>query len=167
VSTVPQAFSPEADAKITEIVARYPMRMAALIPVLYLAQKEFGYLTAQVLSLVARRLDVPEAKVVHTATFYTMLHKRPIGRHHVQICHNIACYLRGADRLFEVAEHKLGIRHGETTADHQFTLWGVECLAACGTAPCAQINEEYHENLTPERLGRLLDSLGAPAGGTP
>ena len=153
------AFSPEADREIDAIVARYPERMAALIPVLYVAQGEFGYLTQQVLDLVAQRLDLPPAKVLHTATFYTMLHKKPVGRHHLQVCRNISCYLRGCDSLMAVIERKLGIGPGETTADKKFTLEGVECLAACGTAPVVRVNETYHEGMTPEKLEALIDEL--------
>ncbi len=155
------AFSPAAEQRIDDLVKRYPDRQGALIPVLYVAQREFGYLTSEALALVARRLDLPETKVLTTATFYTMLRKRPVGRYHLQICHNVACYLRGSDELVAVAKKKLGIGMGETTPDKLFTLEGVECLAACGTAPALQVNEDYHEDMTPEQLERLIDELRA------
>ena len=155
------AFTSEVDQEIDAIVGRYPERMAALIPVLFLAQREFGYLTQEVLELVAARLDVPPAKVLNTATFYTMLHKRPVGRHHVQVCKTLSCFLRGADRLTDCASKKLGIAPGETTPDKGFTLEQVECLAACGTAPVVRVNETYHEEMNTERLETLLDQLAA------
>ncbi len=117
-------FSPEAERRVVEILARYPadQKMAALIPVLYLAQEEFGYLTVDVMSLVAERLSLPATQVLNTATFYSMLRKRPVGRHHVQICTNVSCWLRGADDILAQARRKLGICLGETTEDRMFTL---------------------------------------------
>lgn len=159
------AFSDEADRKIQNIVGRYPTRYAALIPVLYVAQHEFGYLNTDALELVAARLDLPAAKVINTATFYTMLHKKPIGRIHLQVCKNISCYLRGSDKLVECIKSELGIGLGETTSDKQFTLSGVECLAACGTAPVVQVNEDYHESMNAETMRTLIRGL-ASGGGT-
>ncbi|MGM0574723.1 MAG: NADH-quinone oxidoreductase subunit NuoE [Myxococcota bacterium] len=155
------AFSAEADREIDEILGRYPQRMASLIPVLYVAQREFGYLTREVLELVANRLGVPAAKVLNTATFYTMLHKKPVGQWHLQVCKTLSCYLRGSDGIVERVEKKLGIRPGESTPDKKFTLETVECLAACGTAPVMRVNDVYHEGLTPEKLDALLDELAS------
>ncbi len=162
------AFSPEADREISEIIDRYPDRAAALIPVLFVAQDEFAYLSKEVLELVARRLELPTVTVLYTATFYTMLRKEPVGQHHVQICRTLSCYLRGADQLAALAQRKLGIRVGETTGDGKFTLEGVECLAACGTAPVVRVNDVYHESMTPESFEALLDRLAEepPAAGT-
>ncbi len=153
------AFSPEAERQIDAICARYPDRYAALIPTLYVAQREFGYLTAEAMSLVATRLELPEAKVINTATFYTMLRKKPVGRYHLQVCKNVACYLRGSDNIFDAIQKKLGIGVGETTADNKFTLEAVECLASCGTGPAMMVNEDYHERLTPASVEALLDDL--------
>jgi len=153
------SFSPEADAEIVAILERYPTRLAALIPTLWVAQRRFGYLTEEALELVARRLDLPPAKVIATATFYTMFHKRPVGRLHIQVCKNISCYLRGSDAVTRCAEEKTGLRPGETSEDGRFTLEEVECLAACGRAPVVQINEDYHEWQTPEAFAALLDRL--------
>lgn len=154
---MPIAFSGEADAQIAELLQRYPEPRAALLPALWVAQRQFGYLTIEVMKLVATRLGIPESHVVSTATFYTMFHKRPIGRCHVQICKNISCYLRGADELFDVVDKKLGIGHGETSRDNAFTLEGVECLAACGRAPVVRMDEDYHEWVTPEDMAALLE----------
>lgn len=153
------AFGPDVDREIDAIVARYPNRMAALIPVLYVAQREFEVLSRGVLDLVARRLDLPAAKVLNTATFYTMFFKERVGRIHVQVCRNISCYLRGCDGLMAVMAEKLGLEPGQVSEDGQFSLEGVECLAACGTAPIVRINETYHEALSPEAFSLLLDDL--------
>ena len=155
------AFAPEVDKEIADIVGRYPERQAALIPVLWVAQREFGYLNTEAMELVADRLELPPAKVITTATFYTMFHKKPVGRYHLQLCRTLSCYLRGSDALEECVHQKLGIRHGETTADKKFSLEEVECLAYCGTAPVVQINRDVHENLTAESFGKLIDDLAA------
>jgi NADH-quinone oxidoreductase subunit E len=153
------AFSPEADREITEIIGRYPDRAAALIPVLFVAQDAFGHLHEPVLELVAKRLELSAAKVLNTATFYTMLRKAPVGTHHVQVCQTLSCYLRGSDQVMAAVQRKLGIRPGETTGDGRFTLEGVECLAACGTAPIVRVNDVYHEGMTPPAVEALLDRL--------
>lgn len=164
---MPVAFTAAADQEIKTILARYPVPMAALIPVLFLAQREFGYLTQEVLELVAARLELPAAKVLNTATFYTMLHKRPMGRHHVQVCKTLSCFLRGSDHLLACLERKLGVAKGETTADRLFTLETVECLAACGTAPVVRVDDVYHEELTPAAAEALIDQLRAAAAADP
>lgn len=155
------SFSDEAERTIGEILARYPdeNRMAALIPVLNVAQDEFGYLTAEAMELVARRLEVEPTQVLNTATFYTMLRKKPVGKHHLQVCTNVSCWLRGSDDLVRHIEKRLGIALGETTGDKQFTLEGVQCLGACGTAPVIQVDDDYHEEMTVEKLDELLDRL--------
>ena len=163
------AFSPDADSKVTDILARYPdeHRQAALVPVLMLARKEFGYLTTQVMDLVAERLELPKAKVINTATFYTMLYKHPVGRHHLQICKNIACFLRGSDGIFAAIRAELDLGSHETSADGAFSVEPVECLAACGSAPAMMVNETYHEQMTPERVRELVRELRGltPGGG--
>lgn len=160
------AFSSEAEARFQKLLARYPNRQAALIPTLILAVREFGYLSREAMAYVAQRLEVPHAQVLSTATFYTLLHKRPLGRHHIQVCMNVACYLKGADHLAHHLRERLGIGFGEVTSDGMFSLEGVQCLAACGTAPAIQINDDYHEDMTPAKVDALLDQLrrtSAPA----
>jgi len=152
-------FSAETRTRIHDIVSLYPTRDAALIPVLYLAQDEFGSLTGEVMELVARQLDIPATRVLSTATFYTMLRKQPVGRHHIEVCHNVSCHLRGSDGLLETLTRVLGIRPGETTEDGLFTLDTVECLAACGNAPALQVNGDFHEHMTPEKLEQLIKEL--------
>lgn len=160
-------FSGEREREFQQILARYPERQAALIPVLYLADREFGFLSTEVMAFVADRLGLPLAQVMNTATFYTMLRKRPTGRYHIQVCVNVACYLKGADRLCRHLERRLGISMGETTPDGLFSLEGVQCLAACGNAPSLQVNHEYHEGMTEEALDRLIDRLRAEAAAAP
>jgi len=155
------AFGPKASQDIAQIRKRYPTHQAALIPVLFVAQREFGVLTPDVLELVATTLGLPASKVASTATFYTMLNKEPVGRFHVQVCKNISCYLRGADDVTRAFEDELDIDVGGTSGDGCFTLSEVECLAACGRAPVVQVNETYHEWVTPNEARTLVEQLRA------
>jgi NADH-quinone oxidoreductase subunit E len=152
-------FSPAAKAKFDEIVARYPVKRAAIMPTLWLAQEEFGWLSTDVLAYVAGLLELTPAFVASVASFYTMYYKQPMGRHHVQVCTNLSCALVGADHIVDCLRRRLGIEVGETSADGKFSLSVVECLASCGTAPMMQINDDYHENLTPERTVEIIDRL--------
>lgn len=153
------AFSDASQARIAELLTRYPRKHGALIPVLYLAQDQFGWLRPDVMQLVATTLELPLSSVLATAMFYTMFHKKPVGRFHVQICTNISCYLLGSDALMETAQSALGIAPGETTADGLFTLESVQCLCACDRAPTLQINKDDHFKVTPQKLKDLLESL--------
>jgi NADH-quinone oxidoreductase subunit E len=158
----PLAFSPEDQAKVKEILARYPadQRASAIQPVLWLAQERFGFVSEEAIELVARSIDVPETDVAGVATFYTMYHLEPVGRHVIQVCCTLSCSLMGAERLVKHLERKLGIAAGETTKDGRFTLKKVECLASCGTAPMLQVNEgAFHENLDEAKVDRLLETL--------
>ncbi len=161
------AFSDESDEEIARIMKRYPTRLAALIPTLWVAQHEFGTVTREVMELVATRLDLPTAKVITTATFYTMFNKKPVGRFHVQVCKNISCYLRRSDDVTAALKDAIGVGPGETTADGLFTLSEVECLAACGRAPAVQVNKTYHEWATPEGMRQLVADLRASVNAAP
>ncbi len=152
-------FSEESLKRFDEIVGRYPKKEAAMLPVLYLAQKEFGYLSSEAIEYVAGIMDVPVARVYGVVTFYTMLNMKPIGRHHIQICRTLPCALAGAERIAAAIRAKLRIGVGETTADGKFTLSEVECLASCGTGPMMQVNDDYYENLNEQRVGEILDKL--------
>jgi NADH-quinone oxidoreductase subunit E len=148
--------------RIKEMLARYPAegRASAIMPALWLAQERFGFLSQEAIDLVARSIDVPEAEVAGVATFYTMYHLEPVGRHVIQVCCTLSCSLMGAEKIVKHIEHKLGIHVGETTKDGKFTLKKVECLAACGYAPMFQINEQpFHENLTEASVDKILDAL--------
>ena len=153
-------FSDATLAQYREILARYPQRRAALMPTLWLAQREFGWLSLPVMEYVAELMELPLAWVTSTASFYTMYWKEPKGRWHIQLCRNLPCALRGARRIQDAVESRLCIRDGERTSDGRFSLEEVECLASCGTAPVLQLNNaEYHENLTVEQTLALLDRL--------
>ena len=152
-------FSPAAKAKFDEILTRYPVKRAAIMPTLWLAQEEFGWLSSEVLEYVAGLLELTPAFTASVASFYTMYYKQPVGTHHVQVCTNLSCALVGADRIVDCLRKRLGIEVGETTADKKFSLSVVECLASCGTAPMMQINDDYWENLTPERTLEIIDRL--------
>ena len=152
-------FSPETLKEFQATVARYPKKEAAMLPVLYLAQREFGHLGAEAIDYVAKLMDQAPARVYGVVSFYTMYNMAPIGRHHIQVCRTLPCALRGAEEVTEFLKKKLGIECGQTTPDGRFTLSEVECLASCGTAPMMQVNDEYYENLTEEKINALLDVL--------
>jgi NADH-quinone oxidoreductase E subunit len=156
---MPVAFSPAAKARFDEIVTRYPIKRAAIMPTLWLAQEEFGWLSNEVLEYVAGLLELSPAFTASVASFYTMYNKKPVGTHHVQVCTNLSCALVGADRIVDCLRDRLGVDVGQTTADGRFTLNVVECLASCGTAPMMQINDDYWENLNPERTLEIIDRL--------
>jgi NADH-quinone oxidoreductase E subunit len=138
----------------------YPDVKSALLPALYLAQRDYGgWLPDEALEAVATEMELPVAYVAATASFYTMFHRQPVGRHVVQVCTNISCSLLGGDHLLNHIGRKLGIEPGETTANGNFTLLEVECLGSCGTAPMMQVNDGYYENLTEERVDQILSEL--------
>jgi NADH-quinone oxidoreductase E subunit len=152
-------FSPETLKKFEETVARYPRKEAAMLPVLYLAQREFGHLGSEAIDYVARLMGQAPARVHGVVSFYTMFNMKPIGRHHIQICRTLPCALGGAEKITAFIKQRLGIGPGQTTPDGRFTLSEVECLASCGTAPMMQINDDYFENLTEEKVDEILHSL--------
>jgi NADH-quinone oxidoreductase E subunit len=152
-------FSPAAKAKFEQYLARYPIKRAAIMPTLWLAQEEFGWLSHETMAYVAELLELPPAFVASVASFYTMYYKRPVGKHHVQVCTNLSCALRGADEIVDCLRDRLGIGLGETTTDGRFTLSEVECLGSCGTAPMMQVDDDFWENLTPESTLALVDRL--------
>lgn len=145
--------------KFKEITKRYPDKKAALLQLLHLVQKEFGFVSEDKEEEVANFLGISPARVHEVLTFYTMYHKKPVGKYHIQVCQNISCSLLGAKNIIEYLTSKLLIKPGETTPDKKFSLSTVECLGSCGTAPVMKINDEYYENLTEERISEILDSL--------
>ena len=152
-------FSPAALEKFNQIVARYPKKEAAMLPVLYLAQQEFGHIGSDAIGYVAKLMGQTPARVYGVVSFYTMFNMQPIGRHHIQVCRTLSCALRGSERVTALIKQKLGIEPGQTTPDRRFTLSEVECLASCGTAPMMQINDDYYESLTEEKIDEILRSL--------
>lgn len=152
-------FPVEIEAQIDAIVARYPRAASALLPVLQRVQEAEGCVSPRAQERVAERLDLPPAWVAGVVSFYTMLRERPAGRYHLQVCRTLSCALRGAEELLEQLRRRLGIRDGETTPDGRFTLSTVECLGSCGTAPVVQINDDYHEGLSPEGIDGVIERL--------
>jgi NADH-quinone oxidoreductase E subunit len=159
-SAAPVSFSSAALNEYSELLGRYPTRRAALLPTLWIAQREFGWISPAVEEYVAALLELPPAHVSAVVSFYTMFYRRPVGRFHLEVCTNLSCRLRGADRVLAGAARKLGIAPGETTADGLFTLGTVECMASCGTAPMLQLNHDrYYENLDEDAVLKLIDEL--------
>lgn len=152
-------FSPETLKQFEETVSRYPKKEAAMLPVLYLAQQEFGYLSPEAIDYVAKLMGQSPARVHGVVSFYTMYNMKPIGRHHIQVCRTLSCALGGAEKITNFIKEKLAIELGQTTADGRFTLSEVECLASCGTAPMMQINDDYYENLNEQKVTEILESL--------
>ena len=154
------ALSEQSKREIQQIRDEYPDAQSALLPALYLAQQDYcGWLPEQAFDEVAEVMGMPPTQVAAAATFYTMLNKKPVGRHLIQVCTNISCSLLGAEHLLSYISHKLGIEVGETTGDGRITLLEVECLGSCGTAPMMQVDDAYHENLTEEKVDQILASL--------
>jgi NADH-quinone oxidoreductase subunit E len=159
---LPMAFclNSEQAARLEQIVARYPVKQAACIPILHLCQEANGnWISEEVMQFVAQRLDLSAAQVSGVVSFYALLNDRPAGKHQVWVCRTLSCALRGSEILLRHCENRLGIRVGETTPDGKVTLRTAECLASCGTAPVLQLDNEYHENLSIEKLDTLLEGL--------
>ena len=154
-------FSPELEARFTKLLTSYPpgRQRAAMIPMLLYGQDEVGHVSNELIDEVARRVGVTALQVHEVLTYYSMLHRKPLGKYHVQICTNISCLLWDGDKLWEQACKKLGIGHKEVTADGQVSLEEVECIGACSWAPAIQVNYDFYHSVTPERLDQLLDGL--------
>jgi len=154
-------FSPELEAKLEKLMNSYPRgrKKSALIPMLMFTQDEVGSITPELVEEVARRIGIPTVQVDEVVTYYSMLHRKPMGKHHVQVCTNISCLLWDGDELYGHACKKLGIGHKEVTADGQFSLEEVECMGACSWAPAIQVNYDFHHHVTKEKLDQIIDSL--------
>lgn len=153
------AFRPEVLEQVEKIIARYPegRQKSALIPVLHIAQKEFGgWLDVPVMDYVADLLQIKPIEVYEVATFYTMFNMKPVGKYVLEVCRTGPCMVRGSDKILEHIKAVLNINDGETTADGMFTLKPAECLGACGYAPMMQLGKFYHENLTTEKVDEIL-----------
>ncbi|MGI8990969.1 MAG: NADH-quinone oxidoreductase subunit NuoE [Bryobacteraceae bacterium] len=154
-------FSPELEARFSKMLASYPpgRQRSALIPMLLYAQDEVGACTRELIEEVARRVGVQPLQVDEVLTYYSMLHRKPLGKSHVQICTNISCLLVGGEELWNQACEKLGIGHREVTPDGKISLEEVECIGACSWAPAIQVNYDFHHHVTPGKLDQLIDSL--------
>lgn len=154
------ALSAGRERELEEIVARYPNKLAACIPVLHLCQEENqNWVSDEVIAYVASKLDVSPAHVKGVVTFYTLFNQRPVGKHQVWVCRTLSCALRGSENILRHCEKRLGCHAGETSRDGKVTLRTAECLAACGTAPVMQVDKTYYENLTLADVDRILDRL--------
>ena len=158
-------FGEQTERELAEILTRYPDKRSALLPSLHLVQREQGYLSPAAMEEVAGRLSLQPVEVLEVATFYTWFNLKPVGKHRLQVCHNLSCTLMGAERIIGTLKEELKIGENETTPDGLFTVQRVECLASCGTAPVVQVNDDYHESLTPEKARALLKQWRAAANG--
>jgi NADH-quinone oxidoreductase subunit E len=150
-------FSEEFESRFTEMLTHYPTKRSVLVPTLLYAQDEVGYLSDDVIVELANRLELTELDVRNVISYYSMLVTKPRGKYNVQVCTNIACMLRGGEEILTHCRNKLGIGHKGTTQDGLFSLEEVECIGACSWAPAAQVNYDFHENLTPEKMDQVLD----------
>ncbi len=158
-------FSPSSEARFNKLLPQFPNKRSLILPCLFLLQTDQGFVDHVGMEYIASRIGAPIslAQVHGVATFYTMYNKKPVGRFHIQICANISCFLAGSDQITERVCSKLGIEKGQTTKDKTFTVDEVQCLGACGFGPVAQINENYYENLDPEKIDQILESLAKKA----
>jgi NADH-quinone oxidoreductase subunit E len=154
-------FSSALAARFDRMVTLYPLRRSALIPMLLYAQDEVGYLSDQVIREVAARIEITELDVRDVISYYSLMRTRPAGKYHVQVCTNISCMLRGGNELLAHCKQRLGIGNKETTPDKVFSLEEVECIGACSWAPAVQVNYDFHENLTPDAMDKVLNGYRA------
>ena len=164
MATQSTIFSPELAARFDKLVTLYPLRRSALIPMLLYAQDEIGYISPAVMAEVAARVGIQENDVLSVLSYYSLLRTKPAGKFNVQVCTNICCMLRGGNELFEHCSKRLGVGHKGVTPDGVFSLEEVECIGACSWAPAVQINYDFHENLTPESMDKILDQYREKAG---
>lgn len=144
-------------ARINELTRKYPDREAALLPALYLAQREYGYITPEAMEFIAETLSIPKATVKGVATFYSMYLHKPVGRHLIQLCTNVSCMVFGAERLVDILRDRYGITPGGTSQDGRFSLVIMECIGACDQAPAMLVNNELHGNLDENNLHSILE----------
>jgi NADH-quinone oxidoreductase subunit E len=145
--------------KIDALKKQFPDTKSITIPALHVAQEQYGWVSEDSMKEIASLLNLPESHVIGVATFYSMFNKKPVGKFHIQVCTNISCQLLGAEKISQYLCRKLNIKVGETTSDKNFTVSEVECLGSCGTAPMMQVNDDYYENLTPEKIDHILQDL--------
>jgi NADH-quinone oxidoreductase subunit E len=155
------SFTDENEKAFQATLAKYPNKMAALLPTLWLCQDQNGYLTSEVYEYVAKRLELSPVHVYSVAQFYTMYHKRPPGKYHLQVCRTLSCTLCGCEEIRDRIHLRLGIKPGEKTEDGHFSLEEVECLGACGTAPVMRVNDVYCERLTPDKVDGIIEKCKA------
>jgi NADH-quinone oxidoreductase subunit E len=155
--------SEQLDRFFTEKMNEYPTRRSFLVPMLLYTQDELGYLSDEAIAYLANKVDLSELEVRNVISYYSMLHTKPIGKYNVQICRNICCMLRGADAVIAHTKKRLGIPHKGTTPDGMFSFEEVECIGACSWGPAMQVNYDFHEELTPERVDGILEEYAKRA----
>jgi len=152
-------LSENAKKEISKEISKFPEKKAALLPALHIAQKEQGWISKETMEEIASIIEIKPIEVMEVVSFYTMFNMNPVGRYHLQVCTNLSCSLLNSRHMVKHLQDKLGIKTGETTKDNKFTLSTVECLGSCGTAPMMQVNDEFHENLTKQKIDAILESL--------
>lgn len=152
-------FTEENLKKVEELKKKYPTTQALVLPVLWIAQEQFGHISNDTMKYVAQLLNVAYGHILGVVTFYTMFHSKPTGKHHIEVCTNVSCMLRGSEKIVKHLEERLGVEMGQTSQDMQWTISEVECMGSCGTAPMVAIGEEYYENLTTEKVDKILEEL--------
>jgi NADH-quinone oxidoreductase subunit E len=164
MSTQTTIFSPELAARLDRLVTLYPVKRSALVPMLLYAQDEIGYCSDAVVREAAERVGITELDVRNVLSYYSMLRTRPAGKFNIQVCTNISCMLRGGYQILEHCQHALGLHENkEVTKDGLFSVEEVECIGACCWAPAVQVNYDYHEDLTPERMDQVIADYRAKA----
>jgi len=152
-------FDETREEKFQALIPRYPNLQALTLPALWLWQEQYGWISNEGINYLSKRLDQTPAQLYSTASFYTMFNLQPVGKYHIQVCKTLSCMLGGSESIVEFLSQNLGIKPGESTDDERFSLTQVECLGACGGAPCVCINETYYENMDKETLSNLLEEL--------
>jgi NADH-quinone oxidoreductase E subunit len=152
-------FSDEAVKRVAELKKKYPDVKSAVMPALYVAQEELGYLNQDAVEWVAEQVGMPPVHVKELVTFYTMYYSKPVGKYHFQVCRTLSCALRGSKELMELLHEKFGTLPNEVTADGMWSYEPVECLGSCGTAPMCEINDHFFENLTPQKLSEIIEKI--------
>ena len=152
-------FTEQELAKVEELKSHYPTNLAAVMGVLHMMQDKYGFIDQERAQYVADLLDLAPEHVLGVISFYEMYHEHPLGKFNLQVCTNVSCMLRNSDMVLATIRERLGIGIGETSEDKLFTVHEIECLGSCGTAPMMSVNKDYHENLTPESVNKIIDEL--------
>lgn len=155
----PFAFDAERDAEFERLIVRYPIRESMIMPALWMAQEQQGWISTEAIEYIADRIGTYPAKVFELATFYTMYHLKPTGQYHICVCRTLSCWLRDKQAIVDYLAEEIGIRPGQVSEDGRFSLEEVECLGHCGTAPVVQLNGEFHEEMDLEKFKALLATL--------
>ncbi len=159
LNTTEIKFNEEELKQIEKIKAKYPTEKSAIMDVMWMAQKKWGWLSKEVMQYIADLLNLPYSHVYGVASFYTMYFKKPMGKYHIQVCTNVSCMLNEGDMIFEYISNKLGIGHNQATQDGLFSLEEVECMGACGGAPMIAVNEDFYENITIQKIDELIEQF--------